>query len=280
MLYMCVRYILLATVLFLGLNEVAEAQTYVVTDPLLDAVIRVDAATGNRTIISGDPAGENVGTGADLTSPRAISVAPDGRIVLLDYFEFTTPSIIGIDPITGDRSFISGNGAGGGTDFTTPQESMVGPDGNVFVAQFDGSIIRVDAGTGDRTIVSDASTGTGPVLDKPQVILFDSAGDILAGDGDTIFRVDPVTGNRSIVTSDDGDPGGQVVGTGASIALISDLLVEPDGNILVMDSVNRVFVRVNPATGDRTFYHTGSVGTRPLFSGLQGFLMCSRNHSG
>ncbi|MBT5875430.1 MAG: cadherin-like domain-containing protein, partial [Candidatus Latescibacteria bacterium] len=90
-------------------------------------------------------------------------------------------------------------------------------------------------------------------------------GDILAGDGDTIYRIDPVTGNRTIITSDDGDPGGQIVGTGADIALVSDLMVEADGNIVVLDGVNQILIRVDVVTGDRTFLQQGQ-GTGPLIT--------------
>lgn len=66
----------------------------------LAAVVRVAFATGNRTIVSG----QGVGAGPDFAAPDAIVVLSDGTIFVLDP---ELESVIKVDPVTGDRSYLA-----------------------------------------------------------------------------------------------------------------------------------------------------------------------------
>jgi sugar lactone lactonase YvrE len=71
--------------------------------------------------------------------------------------------------------------------------------------------------------------------------------------------VDPVTGNRTILSDNS-------VGTGPEFSMPVGVAIEPDGSLLVADySLGAVF-RVDPATGDRTIISGGGIGTGPSIS--------------
>ena len=87
----------------------------VVVDSGLDAVVRVDPETGDRTIISRgiDPNGvyDMVGIGISFSLPRGIAVEENGSLVVVDSGEDT---VVRVDPETGDRTIISDNEMGMG----------------------------------------------------------------------------------------------------------------------------------------------------------------------
>jgi Ca2+-binding RTX toxin-like protein len=120
-----------------------------------------------------------------------------------------------------------------------------------------GGVIRVDPETGERTTVSSNPTSKGPEFTDPAGIAVDPAtGEIYVADrgafGGTgaVFRVDPVTGKRTLVSSNDSpsDGPGFVDPRGIGLA--------PNGSILIgdpsaEDTFGAVF-RVNPDTGQRS----------------------------
>lgn len=171
-----------------------------------NALIQVNIATGNRTIISSP----TVGSGPPFLTPLSVTASALGDIFVADT---TLDAVVGVDPITGARSIISGCPQG---DDPCP-ESLVGSGPaflrilsiaaetprSLIVTDVDlGAVVRVNIGTGDRIIVSDASTGQGPVFFNPVGLTVDSNGVIFVADAGhgAIFRVDPVSGNRSIVS--------------------------------------------------------------------------------
>ena len=80
-------------------------------------------------------------------------------------------------------------------------------------------------------------------------------GDILVADfsQNAIFRVDPNSGDRTVVSSN-------TVGTGPMLASPTSLALEADGSILVSTRFDFVY-RVDPATGNRTEVSGPSQGT-------------------
>ena len=102
--------------------------------------------------------------------------------------------------------------------------------------------MSVDPITGDRTTISGdpgsfgANVGTGPDFDSdgPSGIVIDRNGDILVADrfAQAIFRIDPATGNRAILS---GDPNGANVGAEPDFPDDGPLglALEATGNILV-----------------------------------------------
>ncbi len=108
------------------------------------------------------------------------------------------------------------------------------------------AIIRVDPVTGEQTIISQ-----GGFFKDPENLVMDSDGNILVADGDAaggagaIIKVDPVTGDQTILSSnaistlnlfDDGP---------------EDLVIDFDGDIIVLDDGDGAVIRVNPLNGEQ-----------------------------
>ena len=84
----------------LGIAVEADGSLVVVDDGL-EAVVRVDPVTGDRTILSD----AGTGTGPDFVSLRGLAVEADGRLVVVDS---VLDALIRVDPVTGDRTILSG----------------------------------------------------------------------------------------------------------------------------------------------------------------------------
>jgi hypothetical protein len=116
-----------------------------------------------------------------------------------------------------------------------------------------GALFKVDPSTGARTIFSDFGDPTqGPTGIDPSDVAVEASGTILvidesAGTGGlgTLFRIDPVTGVRTIL-SNFGD-----IAQGPTGDAPVGVAVEASGSILVIDEDGPLF-RVDPVTGVRT----------------------------
>ncbi len=73
----------------------------VVVDIGLDAVVRVDPVTGDRTILSDD----STGTGTGFVTPFGLAIEADGSLVVVDA---GLAAVVRVDPVTGDRTIVSG----------------------------------------------------------------------------------------------------------------------------------------------------------------------------
>lgn len=115
--------------------------------------------------------------------------------------------------------------------------------------------------TGERTLISGfGDADQGPLGFGPIAVAIDNSGSILVIDpgsgqipGGTLFRVDPATGQRTVV-SDFTDPNQGPL----SFAELSDVAVTSAGAILVLDASGGsenglgALLSVDPATGQRT----------------------------
>ena len=223
-----------------------------------ELLIRVDPATGDRTIVS-------AGAGPELVSPKGVALERNGTLVVVDSFE---GSVVRVDPLTGNLTTISGGwpALGSGPDFFTPNGIAVESNGKLVVT--DGgldAVLRVDPSNGNRSIVSDSSHGTGqPFSPWVNGIAVEANGSLvvsLQAFGGAIVRVNPVTGNRTIVSG--GDPFSNTVGTGPDFIFPTGIAVLPNGTLVVVDGFHNVF-RVNPLNGNRTLVSSDVVGAGPL----------------
>src|SRR5664279_3359578 len=184
---------------------VAEQAMVGVTPP---GVIRVDKATGVRTLISNNtaPAG-----GPDFSTPSGIAVEANGSILIADLSAFPQGNggVIRVDPVTGARTTLSRNGSpAGGPSFVWPWGMTIAPDGDILISDSsafsgDGGIIRVDPATGVRsTLSSNTSPVGGPSFDHPGDLIVDQCGHILVTDSgaEAIYQVDLTTGARTTVS--------------------------------------------------------------------------------
>ena len=79
----------------------------VVVDLGLDAVVRVDQVSGDRTIISDT----SIGSGPGFESPLGIAVEADGSLVVVDT---GLEALVRVDQVSGNRTIISDAGIGSG----------------------------------------------------------------------------------------------------------------------------------------------------------------------
>jgi len=229
------------------------------------ALFRVDPLTGDRTLVSdfGDASQGELGN-----LPGGIAVEGDGNILVVDSTvgTFSFGALFRVDPVTGNRRIVSDFGnTGQGASGSAPVSVTVGDNGNILVTDliagtgFSGTLFRVDPSTGGRTVVSDfGDVSQGELGTIAQDVEVESDGNLVVIDPDAgtggsgvLFRVDPVTGDRTVV-SDFGN-----IDQGELGNLPGDVAIEGNGNILVLDSGagtrgRAVLFRVDPVTGERT----------------------------
>ncbi|MCI0454136.1 MAG: hypothetical protein L0Y68_03975 [Candidatus Dadabacteria bacterium] len=124
-----------------------------------------------------------------------------------------------------------------------------------------GAIFLVDPGTGARMVLSDfgdpAQGSIGDGFGNGQGgVAIDTSGDILVGDNNMLFSVNPANGNR-IVLSDFFDPAQGPTGDDPS-----GIAIDSSGDILVI--AGELFI-VDPSSGNRTLLSDfGDVAQGPL----------------
>jgi hypothetical protein len=156
------------------------------------ALIGIDPTTGDRNVVTN----RRHGQGPALTEPRGVAREVDGTLVAADtdrvsgvclplcnapFCEICLlpgPSVMTVDPVSGDRRLVSGGGhclaafglgcltpfrgrVGEGPDFLDPADVVVESEQSFVVADY-GRLVRVDAQTGQRSVLSSL-----PAFDHP-----------------------------------------------------------------------------------------------------------------
>ena len=255
----------------------------VVVDSILKAVVRVDPTTGNRMIISDN----EMGMGPAFMSPFGIAVEADGSLVVVDpYIDLRAVVRVNKD---GDRTIISKridtgdeidmNMVGLGPAFLLPSGIAVEPDGSlVVVDSVLNAVVRVNK-DGNRMIISKridtgdemdmGMVGSGPAFVRPSGIAVEADGSLVVVDFGlaAVVRVNK-DGDRMIIskridTGDEMDMG--MVGSGPAFMSPFGIAVEADGSLVVVDSVLKAVVRVDPTTGNRMIISDNEMGMGPAF---------------
>ena len=201
------------------------------------AVLTVDPVSGQRAVQSdfGNPAQGPLGL-----NMRDVAVAPDGRILVTDPFVGTSGlgALFAVDAGSGDRTLLS--------DFGDPAQGplggfpiglAVGSAGAALVVDSQANaLFEVALDTGQRTVRSDFSDsaqgplGQSPVrvaVDLPSGTVWVADSDAGTGQSGALFRVDPQSGERVLVS--DFGAGGQ----GPTAAGLGGLAVEASGAVVV-----------------------------------------------
>ena len=111
--------------------------------------------------------------------------------------------------------------------------------------------------------------GMGPDFSSPQSLAVEADGSLVMGAHprwgrwSSIFRIDPVTGDRMIVSDD-------TTGSGPGLLYPSDLVVEADSSIVALDLWRKAVVRIDPISGDRMIVSDDTTGSGPVFSSPRG----------
>jgi hypothetical protein len=205
-------------------------------------VIAVDPTTGTQEVISDN----TINTGTDLfLDPRGIALDDSGNILVSDISSGpgNSGAVISVNPTTGQQTLVSDNAVNTGTDlFDEPMAIALEADGSILIADntniTDDAVIRVDPATGQQTAVSSNAINTGgDLFSQLSGITVEANGQILVSDLDSlsphpgaIIRVDPTTGQQSVVSSN-------TVNTGTD--LFSEpwgVTLGPSGEIVAVDS--------------------------------------------
>jgi hypothetical protein len=146
----------------------------------------------------------------------------------------------------------------------------------------DAMLLRVDPVTGDRTIISDNSVGTGPSFNPSgamaaiDYLSWQSDGSILAtesgltpGTGTAfgeIFRVDPATGDRTLITT-----------LPTSAPTDSAYFAARQFGNRILATAPGELLSIDPTTGISTIVSGSSVGTGPSLTHPFGFVVSGTN---
>jgi hypothetical protein len=225
-------------------------------------LLRIDPVTGLRTVVSS----VTTGSGPAFVSPVSVSVQANGNLLVVDA---GLSALIGVNAITGNRTIVSGcfdlsctSMMGSGDSFSNPHDLFIDSSGDALLLDtLLEAVFRVDTTTGDRTIISSLVLGSGPAFVMPRNIASDAFGNILISDSNvsptvagTIFRVDPVTGERFVISS-------ASIGSGRDLEVPVGLTIDRHGNIIVLDFAPGILLGIDPVTGDRVILSSSQLGT-------------------
>jgi hypothetical protein len=183
----------------------SDRQLYV-SDPLANALFRVDVVTGDRTII----AGAGVGSGPALDLRGEFAFKPSTRQIFAAQRE---GKMLAVDTTTLERTSMIDARVGSGVDLGHPAslspEQVSGPLNSLLFSEPDGArLMRLTLATGETSVVSGGTVGTGPELTRLVDLVVDSrapangnaALGLLASPGNALVSIDLATGNRSVHT--------------------------------------------------------------------------------
>lgn len=201
---------------------------------------------GNVRVVSGERAR---GQGPALDLPVSLGVLPGGRLLVLDHRSL---ALFQVDPKSGDRRLLSGDGAGGGPPWLAPGDLAITADGRAFVLDTGPcTLVEVDPRTGARSRFMDLADLTQEGIWNPLSLSLGGPGELLVTDLtlSRVVAVDVATRTRKVVA----DP---LVGAGPRLTGALDAVRAPDG-ALIVSSANGSLSRVAPD------------GTRSVLSGRE-----------
>lgn len=222
------------------------------TQTYMSQIISVDPESGDRKILSG----EGRGDGFELSAyARELEVGEDsGKIYLVDELSLDGPSVVSVDPESGDRRVVTPReGAGhlverpGGIAVDEQKNTLYVADKNLK------AIIAVDLQNGTESVISDLGiVGGGEYWELPGSITLSAdksklyVADLSNGN---IFSVELATGGRTIIS-------GGLVGSGPPLDYVGQLQLDAARNKLVIGNTPISYspvVFVDLKTGNREF---------------------------
>lgn len=246
------------------LTTMADGRIVLVDNGNRKQLIVVDPLMGDRERLSG----VGVGGGPQFEDPRGIVATETGLMVA----EAGLDAVVRVDPLDGSR-YVLGAGFTGGVLSVVPSRVICRNEttGQQVLVQtsevtWDCDELGLVSSPGDVVFTGAwgevDQPGGGSQFDHPQGVAVESGGGILVADDleDAIFRVDPLTGDRTVLSSDD-------VGQGPLFDDPRGVAVEADGSVVVMDEGSDQLFRLDPVSGDRTIVSDDDRGDgKPFFA--------------
>ena len=256
-----------------GLALDADDGTTIVANALERNLLRVDRATGARTLVSGctDAACTALrGAGPAFLGPRFVARGPDGAWLVADRSAPGTWAIVSVDPASGNRAVVSGCANSSCTSVVGSGPAIgrlfgLAVEAPSFLVVADGQAVhRIDLATGNRAILSGCAdpsctsvVGSGPPFGEPVDVVVEADGGLLVSyrrEGaafGAIRRVDPATGARTLVSGCEDLACTAQRGAGPGFVDLFGLAASANGTLYASDSVRDAVLRVDVATGDR-----------------------------
>ncbi|WP_444940768.1 Ig-like domain-containing protein [Microbulbifer sp. ZKSA004] len=247
----------------IALDE-ANGQLYV-GDLVSGSIFRVNIASGDRTIISGD----SVGSGE--------SAFPSDLIVDLDSDQIYVTggeNVLQVDIETGNRSVVTSGTKGEGLQLDYAAAIGRGADSDHLVVSgraVDPVIMSVEISTGDRSIVSSNKVGMGPsykwhdvnyILSTDQLLVISEGGGSAPGEGGSVAaEIDLQNGNRAIVYH---------FAPNDSPRIVASTIVpgESDGHAYIFDEYSDRLLKIDLVNKGSEVISAADIGEGPEFYGL------------
>jgi hypothetical protein len=227
-----------------------------VADAGLGAIVAVDLASGNRTLMSSS---SPTGSGIALDQPVQVKLDASGsRLLVLDG-SVSRNALVAVALANGNRTVLADSSTGSGALVSAPLAlAFDTATSRAYVAPYQGGEIgQVDLGTLARTTLASANLGSGTKLvsvggaaleqrtGTPTSLLLTDPTQGL------VFRVDLTTGDRTVVA-------GPSAGSGVVLARPADLVLDTRSGVttpqaLILDAgTGHSVVALNLTTGVRT----------------------------
>jgi streptogramin lyase len=179
-----------------------------------------------------------------LQFPSGIAIETDGSLVVAEGL-IGLNAVVRVDRNSGHCDIVSGGPDDlGERPFSGPRDITVAPDGTLFVIDSEG-VVQVDPRTGERRGVSDLAPGF-----VPSAVAVEADGQhlvVINSSKEEVERINLVNGSRDLVS-------GQDRGRGVLFFDPQDIVVQPDGTLIVMEGAFglKAVVQVDSVSGDRT----------------------------
>ena len=195
-------------------------------------VVRVDPRTDSRTIVCDF---SSAASGGFAVSATGLSVARSGKILVAS--NGFVDGVVQIDPHTAERRVLSdfADRAQGadmtGVNLTFSTSLASARSEQIFLSASGGKnlLLRIDPTSGEREVLSDFDNpAQGPVGRDIEGVAVQASGEILVGARSdpfvrafSLYRVDPLTGQRSVLSDSMRPAQGPSFTTAVSIAVVS-----------------------------------------------------------
>ena len=215
----------------------------IIVDPVARALMSVDLATGERSVVSG----VDRGTGPSLGLFPRLALNPASNTAYL----WRSSQVLAVDLVSGDRTVFSDAATGTGP---VPQQVfgdiVVDTGANRLLVAGGTEVISVDLVTGNRTLVSGSGLGAGPAFGTLRGIAVRNSSQALVTDSNArVLLVNLGNGNRSVVSSD-------TMGAGPALNGSLRIAADPQNNRALVASQEFgtyiYLLAVDLGTGNRT----------------------------
>jgi hypothetical protein len=219
------------------------------------AVSAVDTRNGARTEAFRD----RRGGGLLPTEISALAFdARSRRLIVAGQNSAEADVLFSVDPASGQRSLLSGAGAGSGVDLARVLEVVVDPDAReAYVVDAQARVLAVDFDSGAREVLAQPGDGLGPDLDLPRALALEPAlGGLLAAGRERVWSIELLDRTRREVSG----PGN----TGPTFVDTSDLVVDAaGGRALLLESGGSILAVDHLGSGNRTLVSGAGRGVGP-----------------